>query len=191
MKHIQYLCVALLSITTVMHGAVEKAGVEEFSLANIKKQVSANPSKIDAKDKNGDTLLIRAVRRADLDVINYLLDANANPNITNNYGNNALIVAANHRRPRVAKALIAKGVTLNVQNRDGNTAVIVAIQSVQPEQEKNEKRSVKARYEVVEVVLKAGANPNLKNKNGKTALQIAQSRNLNGIVTLLKKSGAQ
>ena len=71
-----------------------------------------------------------------------------------------------------------RGVRINTQDHEGNTALMIVVQ-----------RGGNA--EAVKAFLDAGANPNIKNKAGKTALQIAMEKKLPAVVKLLREHGAR
>lgn len=65
---------------------------------------------------------------------------------------------------------------VNVPDKNGQTALMLAAQ--------------KGRYDVCELLLKKGANPNLRDKYGKPALQHAAARGYTDICLLLFHAGA-
>jgi ankyrin repeat protein len=75
----------------------------------------------------------------------------------------ALISHASSRsiNPQTIKDLITKGANINAQDQDGNSILILIIKSFIKSAEKKD---------LIEVMLKAGANVNIKNNNDDTAL---------------------
>jgi ankyrin repeat protein len=122
-----------------------------------------------AVDNRGCTPLISAVfnfRDADdsIDMVKLLVESGANVNGTDNYKATPLTFAAGRSwsgRGRVVSYLIEHGANVNaVSDEDGGyCALTKAIRAQNPD--------------VVRILLKAGANPNIKLKNGKTPLMIA------------------
>ncbi len=70
------------------------------------------------------------------------------------------------------------GVRINAQDNQGNTALMYIAG-----------RPIPYFAETLKNLLKAGADPNLKNKEGKTALQYAQKRE--EYIKLLQEHGAK
>ena len=123
------------------------------------------------KDKNGNTLLFMAKGE---DILT-LLGAGADPRAVNNEGRTPLF-----RKLSLGEiqTFMRRGVRINTQDHEGNTALMIVVQ-----------RGGNA--EAVKAFLDAGANPNIKNKAGKTALQIAMEKKLPAVVKLLREHGAR
>ena len=82
----------------------------------------------------------------------------------------------------MVRLLMQRGIRINTQDNEGNTALMMAV--------------MMGETTGVQALLDSGANPNIKNKAGKTALQIAREEidheyNRNEIVKLLKEHGAK
>jgi Ankyrin repeats (3 copies) len=73
----------------------------------------------------------------------------------------------------------ANALGVNALDQTGQTALIIACQSL------------KANPEVVKALLAAGADPNLRSRNGYTALTWAQARNNTEVGRLLRKAGGR
>ena len=131
-------------------------------------EVKHNISDINAKDVNGDTALIFAVKKpiVNVDILKMLINAGVDLNAQNNDGATALIWAAILNHKEVVKILIDSGADLNVQLQPipGSTALVLAVA-------KNHK-------EIVEMLIKSGANLNIRNRNGKTALDIMKDKEM-------------
>lgn len=81
------------------------------------------------KDANGETDLMKAADVGDLTYVIHALSNDSTPeyvNAQNNYGNTALMLAANHDHFFVATQLIANGADVHLQNSVGQTAVLMA-----------------------------------------------------------------
>ena len=124
-----------------------------------------------AKDKDGSTVLFLA-EGADIEK---LIRAGADPRAVNNKGQTPLFRDLSLDE---IQTFMRRGVRINTQDHEGNTALMTLVQ-----------RGSSA--ETVKAFLDAGANPNLKNKAGKTTLQIAREKKLDHIVKLLKGRGAR
>ena len=117
--------------------------------------------------KNGPGIypLILACQQGRSDVVYFLIDHNADPDVIDQYGNNALWAASYAENSECIDALIYAGVDINHQNSaSGATALIFAASS--------------GRERVVEQLLAAGANTDLKTHDDFTALDLASTRKI-------------
>jgi ankyrin repeat protein len=120
---------------------------------------------VNAQDKNGRTALMESVSQyhyghesSEIDraeVVRLLLQAGADPNITDEEGNTALIDAA--WDADAVLLLIRAGANLNAQSKKGYTPLINC-----------------AEPEVARVLLAHGADPSIRDADGKTALELAR-----------------
>jgi Ankyrin repeat. len=105
-----------------------------------------------------------------------LIEQNAAPDVIDQYGNNALWAACYADNSDCIDALIQAGVDINHQNSaSGATALIFAASS--------------GREKVVEQLLAAGADPDLKSHDDFTALDLASTRKILKLLSKLVKSG--
>jgi len=86
----------------------------------------ATGSDANAKDRNGETVLIVAAKYGHTDVVKALLAQGAEVNAKNRDGQTALILAANNGHIDTVKALLAKGADLNAKDEFGETALACA-----------------------------------------------------------------
>ena len=116
--------------------------------------------KIDLNGRNnyGETALIETVSE---DIAKLLVAAGADVNARNSKGRTALMEAANNNYYAKIRALtVAKNLQIDRRGRDGLTALMIAAGKAYPE--------------CVSALLEGRANPDLKDRHGQTALQIAQ-----------------
>jgi ankyrin repeat protein len=100
-----------------------------------------------------------AARGGSLDLVELLLARGAQPNLKNETGATALIIAAKNNRPAIGQALLRRGAGIDATDQQGWTALMYA---------------AKLGYGVmVRTLLNNGANPHLVNKEGMTAFMCA------------------
>lgn len=129
---------------------------------------------INAKDKFGNTPLMTAVMAGSYSNVKFLLSSEedlllpdkkvADVNSINSRGNTALmLIAESNCKAKdarlIAEELLNSGADINAVQEDGLTPLMLAAYS--------------ANLEIVNLLLVRGANPNLKNVIGNTALEIA------------------
>src|SRR5439155_26133022 len=86
--------------------------------------------------------------------VELLLAAKADANVPMRDGTTALHWAANHGSKEMAESLIAHGANVNLKQQNGETALHWAV------------RMGKRGFEVVELLLSKGADPNVRNNDG-------------------------
>jgi ankyrin repeat protein len=127
-----------------------------------------------ATDKDGDTFLIAALRENNSARVKLLLEAGANVNQPTQAGFFPLYVAATVN-PAIVPLLLAHGAQIDAKNTEGETALHGAVKF--------------GKEEAVKILLSAGADINVKEKFGFTALDIAKAKPWNkNIITLLEES---
>jgi uncharacterized protein len=116
----------------------------------------------DARDADGRTPLFSAVLGGSVALLGLLLESRADVNARDEHGMTALHIAAEEVLPEAATLLIGRGGDVSLQDEEGNTPLARAV------------FSARGRYEVIRLLLKAGANPDLPNKAGETPRQLAE-----------------
>ncbi len=157
---------------------IENAGRGDLAMVNALLETGADVNEVDAR---GGTALMEAILEHQRAVIQRLL---GHPRLAinqmNNYGMNALLMAAMEGDPDIISALLAKGAMVDVRNSFGATPLMLAAGS--------------GHLEAVRRLLAAGAQPRATDNSGDTALQHALKHpkpNLQAILTLLRQSSAQ
>lgn len=107
-------------------------------------------------------------------MIAFLIQAGANPNALDKSGVAPLHRSVRQRCVSAVNALLAGGADIGLKNKNGSTPLHLAVQNTgrggtgSPE-------SKACQREIIETLLAAGANPNVRDGNGKTVRQCAQS----------------
>lgn len=141
---------------TPLHVAAEVGdrGLVELLLV---KEVDVN-----AKDKDGLTPLMVAIDNDHLSIAQLLLNEGADANVEDNSGRTALIAAIEKDSPELVEALVSNETDVNATIPDsGDSPLHYAV-----------KASGKS-VEMVQLLLSNGADPDVENKAGKTAMDIA------------------
>ncbi|XP_073404296.1 ankyrin repeat domain-containing protein 22 [Dendrobates tinctorius] len=176
----------------------------ENDLGEIQHLVEEDPDVVNVKDRfGGDTPLICACRRGNIKVVNYLLYAKADINLTNDKGRTCLhyavrkrftfldyllivilmpvmligyvlMVSKTKQNERLIRLLLNAGVNVNASDSEGNTALHYAC--------KMKSQSI------VPILLEAKADPHIRNEAGETCIEIAERLRFKKILHLMKKS---
>ncbi len=155
---------------------------------------------INAKDANGDTLLMQVVKSGYLEAAEFLMANGANVNARNNDDITVLMQAiqrgfpelakikilmeednVQRDNPQIIKLLIGKGAYVNAKNKDSSTALTLAIK--------------KGYLETTNLLISLGADINAKNNDGFTPLMQAIKRKYSSaayldVINLLIKNKA-
>lgn len=141
---------------------------KEIVVELLKKGVNVN-----YQEEDGITALIYASICGLEQVVKVLLQHGADPNLSHKTGLTPLMSAAGQGHDTLVKLLIDKKVLINKQDDRGWSALIYAA------------RNNKA-IGCVEMLLAAGADRNIKDKDGHTAQWHAENKGNEGIATLLR-----
>jgi hypothetical protein len=125
------------------------------------------PVDVRAKDHNGRTPLVAAVASVSeitsarneerLVLVDALINHGANVNAGNPSGYTALMLAAERGDPDIVRRLLEAHAVVNARAGDGRTALMLAAESLGQ------------RTDTVRVLLRAGADPTLRDGNNQTA----------------------
>ena len=115
---------------------------------------------VNAAIKNNETTLMKACYTGNIDAINILLNAGANLHISDNYGDTWLHHAAfGDCTKDVFQTIIDHGADVNATDKNNKTALVIACD--------------KCNEGAINVLLNAGADPNISDDDGFASLQTA------------------
>ena len=137
---------------------------------------------VNAKDAIQDSPYLYAGARGLLEILQLTLAHGADLRSTNRYGGTALIPAAERGQVEAVRTLITAGVEVDHINRLGWTALLEAILLSD---------GGPRHQQIVQLLLAAGANPNLADGDGVRPLQHAQQRGYTAIADLLRAAGGR
>jgi ankyrin repeat protein len=112
---------------------------------------------VNEQDEDGTSAMMYCIM--DTDAVIYLLNHGANPNLANSNGVTALLFAANSNYTddlHLLNEMLAHGAIVDKPEGLGRTPLIVAASNL--------------RADWVKILLAHGANPNIRDKDGKTAI---------------------
>lgn len=129
---------------------------------------------VNAQNEAGQTALMRAATR-NFNLTELLLKHGADKTISTKDGMNAFRAACYYNKYEIAKLLFDPSTDLNVKGKDelGFTALMLAALSPSPK--------------IVDMLLKNGADLNIKNNRGKTALDVAIEKDNKGVIEVINK----
>ncbi|HEY3447494.1 MAG TPA: ankyrin repeat domain-containing protein [Myxococcales bacterium] len=161
-------------------GALDREGRSIFELAVWKRQtelVKALAPKADFQDKAraaGEKALLQAVRDEDVESVQALLKAGANPNVRDSDKTPLLVQAASAKKALELVEAIAGApqVKLDETDRDKKTALMMAAEQ--------------GKVEPVKALMKRGARTELKSKRGRTAAELAEEAGYQDVAAALR-----
>lgn len=128
---------------------------------------------INSQNENGDTSLMLSVYESDLEAVKQLLVQGADVQIENNGGETVLFGAANQDDMKILRTIIDTGVDLNHQEKYYKQTALFTPAEV-------------GHTAALRLLLKSGAEPNIKDKGGFTPLQWAtQEKQLSAMKILI------
>lgn len=140
----------------------------------VKLLITKHRASVTAKDVKGWTVVHFASRKNPPEMLQYLLDQRADPNVEDEQGNTPLMLAVGQKLLPQSTLLVERKADVNKVNKVGRTALHIAAE-----------KKVKA---LVELLIKAGAKAGGKDRDGKTAMDIATAAGAPELVPLLEKT---
>ena len=132
------------------------------SVQEVKAVVKETPNVLNAKDQRGSTPLVLACYYNNIDIVRYIIQNIDDVNGTTKDGS-PLMASAVKGYNAISKLLITAGTDVNLQDANQTTALHYAVMF------KN--------YDLVLMLLEAGANPNHKNNVGQSPMDFAVMQN--------------
>jgi ankyrin repeat protein len=137
---------------------------------------------VNAKDKIQDSPYLYAGAEGRNEILKMTLAAGANLKSVNRYGGTALIPAAHHGHPETVKILLATAIDKDHINKLGWTALLEAVILG---------GGGAVHTEIVRLLVAAGANANIADRDGVTPLGHARRRGFTATAAILEAAGAR
>jgi ankyrin repeat protein len=102
---------------------VEIAGIAQRELLSEEAKKLIESKDVNAKDKYGSTILMRAVFESNIEVVKNLIEAGVDLNVKASTGRTALNIAVSSKCYGIAKMLIKAGADVNIKDDEGYTAL--------------------------------------------------------------------
>jgi len=162
--------------------------------------------KIFKKNEDGETVLHYAVLGCNIEIIKFFLSKGLDINGTGGGGWSPLMTAVNdaysgktfrNGREEIIKFLLNNKASVNYQDENGKTALMLAIDGETTLMEVVENSCVlfndseRPNLEIIKLLIETGADVNLKNSDGETALDIAKSYEKQAVIDYLIANGAK
>ena len=160
---------ALLGATHGNHVAVARALI-------------AAGADVNAKDDMQDSPYLYAGAEGRTEILKMTLAAGADLKATNRYGGTALIPAAHHGHPEAVRVLLGTAIDKDHVNKLGWTALLEAVILGD---------GGPVHSEIVRLLVEAGANVNVADREGVTPLAHARRRGFREMVRILESRGAK
>jgi|GEM_PF-1020308 len=124
----------------------------------------------------GYTALMQSAKNGHTDVAKWLIEIGASVDFVGSDNKTALIIASLYGHIGVVEALLNASADVNATDKDQHTPILIALANVKSPIREN----------IVTLLLAKGANPNLRNKTGKNALDYVFHYRLDIAETLLE-----
>ncbi|NIO48660.1 MAG: hypothetical protein GTN73_04365 [Candidatus Aminicenantes bacterium] len=157
---------------TPLHSQAYKGNLEAVEL------LLEHGADIEAITSFGHTPLLSSIRWDRIEVTKFLIDKGANVNPTTELGRTPLIISAIEGNPQLARLFLDSDADISLKdNNYKRTALHFA--------------ALYGQLDIIDALVKKGANVNERDAAGKTALDYANQYGHEKVAKLLKSSGAQ
>ncbi len=154
------------------------------NIANIVKMLIENGAKVNMPTLKGRTALIEASMYGRLGALKALIENGAHANIRDNDGRNALMGVClsdwdseDDKIREIIEILLKNGVSIDGKDYAGETALMIFSEA--------------GEIEAVKTLLEFGANVHIKNKEGKTALDLATDEQVKSLLVAAERSSTK
>jgi len=152
--------------------------VESNDMAKLTELLAKGVSPDTRQRTGGLPAIILAAKKGNLAILKLLLDYKANPDMADRERNEtALMLRSTAGDVESIKALLAAGADVNRTDSALETALIKAVRNRQ--------------FSAAQALISGGANPNVQDLTGKSALDYAKDRRNSRMVRLLEDAGAK
>jgi ankyrin repeat protein len=148
----------------------------------VARRLIAAGADVNAKDSIEDSPFLYAGAEGRNEILKMTLAAGADLKSTNRYGGTALIPAAHHGHPETVKILLGTAIDKDHVNKLGWTALLEAVILGD---------GGKIHTEIVRLLVEAGANPNIADRDGVTPLAHAKKHGYAAIIRILEQVKAR
>lgn len=142
---------------------------EALRTADTKKITALIEQGVDVDKKYEDVIPLHlAVNRGDLDLVQLLLAADANPSIQNSDGHSPLHIATAQESAKIVRVLLEHEADANIQDNEGKTPLHIAVED--------------DFHEIAELLIIGNSKTDIENNEGKTPLDLVQSKEMRDIL---------
>jgi uncharacterized protein len=133
-------------------------------------------------------VLVQAASSGNPQLVQLLLASGADPLASDGHGKTVLMAAAESGAPEVVNQILRYHPNVNAQDDEHQTAMFMACQRRSYQSDDDQLTKEEQQVQVVRILAKAGANPNLPDRYGTTPLQNAVSE---AVIRELINAGAK
>jgi|TARA_R110002096_G_scaffold436105_1_gene668135 uncharacterized protein len=186
----QYILTALLVLPLTLHVAKAQEGsfssgynllkaVKDKDYGKVRSYLQKGANANTRDYESGATPLYLAASMKDSVSVTFLLNAQANPDLTiKSSGETALMAAVRLKAREVVDLLIKQNADLNIKDRNGETALHKAVLT-------NDR-------EIVKALLEGNADWSLADNTGRTPMDLSkENRRLRSMIRILESAGAE